>query len=652
MSQLTQPGVQLDDLFRLHLVTDGQLSPDGRTVAYEVKRHDPQTRAELSAIFLHDLATDGGRQLTAGIGLDSQPRWSPDGKQLAFLSTRNGAAQIHLIPVDGGEARVLTTLPLGVSGGIAWSPDGAQIAFAAKPGADAPDPSKPYRITRHMPRADELGYVDWGVQEVFVTAVDGGATRQITHDDSVNSAPAWSPDGSELLYLSALAPHRHRLMPTLRVTALDGQSRPLVDEWGNVIAAAWLPDGRQIAFAGFPAGQPIGTQEQLWLVNSQGASDPVCRSVDFDYKVCGGLQADMAVRSVVRAPRLHVAADGQSAIVQVQVGGAVHLYRIALTGAQNMQPLAIGERSCLLLDARGAQVLFLVSTLHEPVQLALVDSGGERQITQINHNLLAGWDRPRVERLLFSSVDGQQVEGWIMLPDSGSAPYPTVLYIHGGPHSGFGHIFSFDFRMLCSAGYAVLLINQRASTGYGDRFATQIKGDWGNLDYHDLMAGVDFAIAQGYTDGERMGVCGLSGGGNLTCWIIGHSDRFKAAVPENPVINWLSFYGVSDIGPWFAVEELGGHPHEIPDVYARCSPITYAHRCKTPTLLIQGESDWRCPAEQAEQFYTVLKVNGCVVEMVRLPGSPHGGAITGPAAVRQAQNEALLGWMNRWVVNK
>jgi dipeptidyl aminopeptidase/acylaminoacyl peptidase len=146
-----------------------------------------------------------------------------------------------------------------------------------------------------------------------------------------------------------------------------------------------------------------------------------------------------------------------------------------------------------------------------------------------------------------------------------------------------------------------------------------------------------------------LGVCGLSGGGNLTCWIVGHSDRFKAAVPENPVTNWVSFYGTSDIGVWFSRGELGGDPHEIPEIYARCSPITYAHRCNTPTLLIQGEADWRCPAEQGEQFYTVLKANGCVAEMLRLPGGSHGGAIQGPPALRRAQNEALLGWMKRYV---
>jgi dipeptidyl aminopeptidase/acylaminoacyl peptidase len=206
-----------------------------------------------------------------------------------------------------------------------------------------------------------------------------------------------------------------------------------------------------------------------------------------------------------------------------------------------------------------------------------------------------------------------------------------------------------DFQLLAGAGYGVLIVNHRASTGYGNDFSTAIKGDWGNLDYHDLMAGVDHAIALGLADADRLGVCGLSGGGNLSCWIVGQTDRFKAAVPENPVTNWVSFYGVSDIGVWFAVEQMGGHPHEIPEVYARCSPITYAHRCTTPTLLIQGENDYRCPAEQSEQFYTVLKANGCPVEMLRLPNSAHAGAIIGPVASRRAQNNAMLDWFQRYI---
>jgi dipeptidyl aminopeptidase/acylaminoacyl peptidase len=242
------------------------------------------------------------------------------------------------------------------------------------------------------------------------------------------------------------------------------------------------------------------------------------------------------------------------------------------------------------------------------------------------------------------------LEGWLIKPPQGKAPYPTVLYIHGGPHSGFGQAYSLDFQMLAGAGFAVLIVNQRGSTGYGNEFATKIIGDWGNLDYKDLMSGVDYAVEKGLADPDRLGVCGLSGGGNLSTWIVGQTDRFKAAVPENPVTNWISMYGVSDISALFAPWELGGKPHEMLDLYWRCSPIANAHKCKTPTLLIQGESDYRCPAEQSEQFYTVLKASGCVVEMLRLPNSPHDGSIMGSPVIRRAQNDALLDWMKRYVL--
>ena len=403
-------------------------------------------------------------------------------------------------------------------------------------------------------------------------------------------------------------------------------------------------------FAGVPAGTDIGTQAKLWTVSRDGGT-PVCRSESLTCQANGGFQSDM---SSFRAwqPRCVAAADGASAYIQVQAGGVMGICDVALDGAESCRPILSGERACYLMDVRGDRLLFGVSTVNAPPDLFVAgrDGSGERRLTHLNDEFLAGLALPSLEHLLFPGTDGVQVEGWLLKPTMGEAPYPTILYIHGGPHTAFGNVFHFDFQMLAGAGFAVLFINHRASTGYGDAFATAIKGDWGNLDYGDLMAGVDAAIASGLVDPDRLGCCGLSGGGNLSSWIVGQTDRFKAAVPENPVTNWVSFYGVSDIGPVFAVEELGGRPHEIPEVYSRCSPVTYAHRCTTPTLMVQGESDFRCPPEQSEQFYTILKDNGCIVEMLRLPNSFHGGAIAGPPAIRRAQNEALLDWMKRYVL--
>jgi dipeptidyl aminopeptidase/acylaminoacyl peptidase len=281
-----------------------------------------------------------------------------------------------------------------------------------------------------------------------------------------------------------------------------------------------------------------------------------------------------------------------------------------------------------------------------------LDGSNEKRLTHLNDEFLAGVIMPEYVHLQFKGVDGVDVEGWYVKPTTGGdGPYSTILWIHGGPHGAQGYAYAFDTHMLNGAGYGVMYVNHRASTGYGNAFSTAIKGDWGNLDYKDLMAGVDFAIELGLADPDKLGVCGISGGGNLSCWTIGQTNRFKAAIPQNPVTNWVSFYGVSDIGVWFGVEQMGGHPHELPDTYRKCSPITYAHQCTTPTLLIQNEHDWRCPPEQSEQFYTVLKVNNCIVEMLRHPATFHGGSIRGALNLRKSHIESTLNWFNKYIMD-
>jgi dipeptidyl aminopeptidase/acylaminoacyl peptidase len=652
--------IELDDLFRFNFLQGARLSPDGKMVAFAVSNvekdkedADAGEEKEYGAVWLLSLETGEARQLTAGLAQDSNPQWSPEGGRIAFLSTRGKKAQIYLIPVNGGEAQALTSVKQGVGGGPVWSPDGKYIAFTAGPAAEPREPDKPYRVTRHVYRLDMMGYLDGVVQDIYVIPVAGGDPKQLTDDDWQNASPQWSPDGREILYVASMAPDSHAaFLPRLRAVNLEGEVRDVTGDWGEILSFAPTPDGEGIVFAGKPQGHPIGSKSDLWVVNSQGG-EPECRTASLTLGVGGGLQPDMpALLENLLAPNPLVSEDSLVACIRVQEGGTMPIYRVSLEGTEFWTPLVSGERSCFALDLNNQHLLFAVSTLDNPADLFIAnfDGSDERQLTHVNADLLAERDLPMVEHLLFPSADGLQVEGWILKPHVGEAPYPTILYIHGGPHSGFGHIFSFDFQMLAGAGYAVLIVNQRGSTGYGDEFSTQITGDWGNLDYKDLMAGVDYAIEKGIADRERLGCCGLSGGGYLSCWIVGQTDRFKATVPENPVTSWTSIYGVSDIGPWFAVDELGGHPHEIPEVYRRCSPITYAHRCQTPTLLIQAESDYRCPTEQSEQFYTVLKANGCVVEMLRLPASPHAGSIIGEPILRRVQNQALLEWMNKYVL--
>ncbi|MBL8119698.1 MAG: S9 family peptidase [Anaerolineae bacterium] len=645
--------IQADDLFKLKFVMSAALSPDGKRAAYVLSHSDLEAEKDYSAIWLLTLESGEARQLTSGTAIDAAPKWSPDGSHIAFMSTRQDKAQLYIIPVDGGEAKQLTTLKQGVGSGPSWSPDGKHIAFTAVPIEEPRDFNKPYRVDRAVYRFNGMEYLDDVVQSLYVIPVEGGEARRITHDRFNNSSPQWSPDGKELLYLASMSPESHRpFQPKLCiVNLLDNQTRDLLGDWGAAFEASWLPDGKKIVFVGAPNGLPIGSKSDMWLVPVTGGK-PECRTKTLKYGVGGGLEPDMPAFGITDF--IPLSPDGRTAYAGVQIGGTVHIYSVSLTGKEAWKPLLEGDRTAMLMDANSKHLLFINSTMFTPtdLHLAKVDGSDERTLAAPNGEFLATLQMPAVEHLLFPGSDGVQVEGWLNTPAQGHAPYPTVLYIHGGPHGAFGHIFHFDTLLLCASGYAVLRVNHRASTGYGDEFSTAIKGDWGNLDYKDLMAGVDYAISKGWVDADRMGVSGLSGGGNLSCWIIGQTDRFKAAIPQNPVTNWVSFYGVSDIGVWFSVEQLGGHPHEVPEVYARCSPITFAHRCKTPTLLIQGEHDWRCPPEQSEQFYTVLKANGCPVEMLRLPAAAHAATLNGSIPIRRVHNEVLLEWMNRYLLGK
>jgi dipeptidyl aminopeptidase/acylaminoacyl peptidase len=638
--------IGLEDVLELQFVAAADLSPDGRRVVYAVSRTDVEAERDRVALFLLDVETGARRQLTAGKGSDGAPAWSPDGSLVAFVSDRDGAPQLFAIAPEGGEARQLTELPHGVAGTPAWSPDGTKLAFAALGPAERRDPARPYRVTRTYYRFDQVGYIEDALLDIHVVEVAGGEPRRLTDDDRINTEPRWTPDGSAVAYLASANPAAALLSNRLRLVDLEGHVRDFEHPEGLIVGLAFAPDGRLVLLEANRRDRPIGTRADVLVLDLAGGAAE-SRTTTFTGGLGGGLQPDFP--APIGLPALNVTAQGE-ALAVVQTGGRVGVWAFSLDGPERAREVIGGERCVRPLRARGDRLLFHASTIVEPGDLYLAQlGGGERRLTELNGELLRDRSLPGVEHLALSGADGTPVEGWFLRPAGGEAPYATVLYIHGGPHGGFGHVWSTDMQLLCGAGYGVLILNQRGSTGYGDEFATSLAGHWGEHDYLDLMAGVDHAIGQGLADGDRLGVCGISGGGNLSCWIVGQTDRFKAAVPENPVTNFLSFYGVADVGPWFAPAEMGCQPWESPEAYLRQSPITYAHRCTTPTLLVQGEADLRCPAEQSEQFYAVLKANGCVVEMLRIPNSSHTGTIVAAIPARRAQNEALLDWMNRYV---
>ena len=473
MGQERKRNITQDDLFKFNYLLGAQLSPDGRSVVYALGHEGVDEDKEYASIWVLTLDTGQTTRLTGGHAHDSSPQWSPDGTRIAFLSSRDDVTQLYLIDADGGQPRPLTTMKQGVGTGPAWSPDGTRLAFSAAPDVDPPILDKPYRVTRHVYRFYLMGYLDGTLQDVFVIAAHGGEPTRLTHDDWHNTGPQWSPDGGEILFSATMAPDDHlAFYPRLKAVTVEGEVRDITSDWGIVHSASWSPDSARIVFVGVPWGRPIGSKTELWIVDRQGG-EPECRSENLTYQVGGQLQPDMvALLGNWFVPRILVTDDSQQAYVRVQQGGTMPIYRIGLTGTESWAPVLDGERSCFALNLHEGQLLFGVSALDNPADLhiAAADGSNERQLTHLNAELLAERDLPTVEHLLFPSSDGVQVEGWILQPATGEPPYPTILYGHGGPRSGWGHLFSFDFQMLAGAGYAVLIINQRGIDGIRKRF--------------------------------------------------------------------------------------------------------------------------------------------------------------------------------------
>ena len=632
----------LDDL-RYARIGSTRLAPGGKYAICDLTRHDLETELTSTSLWRIDLASGDARQLTREDGRDSAPACSPDGRQIAFLSDRAGPKQVFLLPIDGGEARQLTHLSQGVDGPPAWSPDGESIAFTAGP-AERRDPTAPYRVTRFIYRFDGIGYIDDAAQNIFVQSIHGGAARQLTDDAHLDRTLRWSPDGAEILYLASFDPDRPDLFSAkLRIVNLEGEVEKLLGlDWGFIKNAGWLPDGAGVMVVASRGDQPMATKDDLWILDRETGKTE-------------NRTADLPTGVEVQWFPVFSAADiltaDAAALVNVVERGSRGVCAVALNGAPEWRKLLGGKRTTGLHDADDQKMLFLSGDQANPgdLRIAALDGSNERQVSRFNDDLLCQVEFPQVEELRYQTRDGTPIQGWLLPPNQGEPPYPTILYIHGGPHGWYGYQYGSDFQMLAGAGFAVLFVNPRGSTGYGDAFATALSGNWGVLDHKDLLDGVDSAIEAGFADPERLGICGLSYGGYLTCYTIGQTNRFKAAVAENPITDLVSRYGTADMGPWGSLSELGGTPQEIPEVYRRGSPITYAHNCRTPTLLIQCEEDYRCPAGQAEQFYGHLKATGCVVEMLRIPGESHVASITGPVRAQKAQNDALLAWMQRYL---
>jgi dipeptidyl aminopeptidase/acylaminoacyl peptidase len=652
-----------DDVVRFRIVDDAQISPDGTSVAYVVRRGILDENRYASAIYV--VAANGGepRQLTTGEKRDSAPRWSPDGRTLAFVSDRNGAPQVYLLDTQGGEARQLTSLGRGASSPV-WSPDGSKIAILSSEGYGIDDETrnKPGGFIRHIKRLDyrfnELDYIDDRFSQVWIVDVAGGDPKRLTAGDTSVASFAWSPDGETIAFT---ANRKDRsgfyaqlyVLPTSAAGMTGDDDGALRISEGSDVAAgpAWSPDGGRIAFIGRKPGTRAGGNGDVFVVAPDGEELQAITD-DWDRSPATGSFGD------TWSPRDHTplawSADGRGVTFTASDKGQVGLYRADIEG--DITLVTGGERSISIVSrsADGGRLAFVAGSFTNPCDVftCRADGSDELQLTQVNADLLEELAIQTPEHMPYESFDGTyQLDAWIIRPVGveAEAKAPLVHIIHGGPHSIFGHTFFFDMQLWASQGWNVLFMNPRASQGYGEAFAMGAIADWGGVDWREQEQALDLAIERGGVDPERLAVTGLSYGGFMTNWIVGQTDRYNVAVSENGICNLVSFYGTADIGWYFLEHEMEKPIWENLDWYMRASPIWYIEQMKTPMLLLQAEADYRCPIEQGEQLFTALLARGVPTEMVRFPGESHGQLSAGKPETRLVRRQVTLEWFKRFL---
>lgn len=653
------------DIYAIKLVSDARFSPGGRDVAYVQTILDRDKNDYQSSIALVSISGGTPRRFTVAGGKDTAPRWAPSGDRLAFLSNRSGSKQIWTIPYDGGEATQLTDLPEEVTG-FTWSPDGSAIAFVSKAVSPQPEPHSPeedreasdvVHITKIRFRADGTpGFLDQKPTHIWCIASDGGAPRQVTTGDYSDSQPAFSPDGRELAFVSNRTADRdYNCASEIWVISVQG-GRPRCIAGGDDAYfwhPAWSPDGVSIAFVGHrQATTGHATNYGVWLAAGSGDGTPRNLTAALDRPAGDFAIGDTAVETD-RGPAW--SPEGSMLYFPVSDAGNVHLYRIPVAGGAAEWVVGGARRVLNFSLSENGRVAFVVSDPLNPGDVAICapDGSDERRLTAVNAELLnaVALSTPEEFRITSQAADRHEIHGWIMKPVDFQEDrrYPMVLEIHGGPHAFYANAYFHEFQLLAARGYVVVYTNPPGSQGYGESFAKFTNQAWGEKDMPDVMAAVDHVIAQGYVDPNRLGVTGGSYGGYLTNWLIGHSDRFRAAVTQRCVTNLASMYGTSDIGFSFGEYEFGGTPWDAPEQFARLSPITYVKEIRTPLLIIHSEQDFRCPVEQAEQLYVALKRLRREVEFVRFPDESHGLSRSGKPEHRVERLERILDWFDRYL---
>jgi len=647
------------DLFNLEVATDPEISPDGRTIAYVRRSNDIMTDKARPTIWLVDVATGQQRPLLAGSGSYFSPRWSPDGTRLAYVAAEGGSPQLYVRWMASGESARITGLPDSPSA-IAWSPDGRRIAYSMlvpdepmKLGSAPPKPEGAkwadalQVISAVTYRTDEDGYLKPGYQQIFWVPSDGGAPTQLTFGPTnAGALVSWTPDSRSILFSANLGKDWERNpneAEIYRVGIDGGTPVALTNRKGPDAEPAVSPDGRLIAYVGNDDVGHAYDQTKLYVMNLDGSGKRVL-TASFDRSVDNPhWSADS--RSIYVQYDEH----GSNHVAGVGPDGSVHDVAAGLTGGGLDRPYSGGEFSV----SRGGVVAVTSGDNLHPSDVALASGGGLRHLTRLNEQLQAKALGQPQKLSVASSYDRRPIDAWMITPPDfdPAKKYPLILEIHGGPWAAYGPSFSTDDQLYAAAGYVVLYANPRGSTSYGQQFASEIEQNYPGHDYDDLMSAVDAAIATGHVDPNNLFVTGGSGGGVLTAWIVGKTDRFRAAATQKPVIDLASFALTTDFAAGFSPYWRKQRPWEDPQGYWKYSPLSLVGNVKAPTLVVVGSDDYRTPVSEAEQYYTALQMRGIPTALVKVPGASHGSIAARPSQAA-AKASAILAWFDRYRTDK
>ncbi|MCB2229252.1 S9 family peptidase [bacterium] len=664
-----KPFISADDLYALRLPTAVKISPDESRVAYTVERMDEKKKTYFSNIHIYDIAAGESKQFTFGDHSDRAVAWSPDGRFMAFVSTRDKKTGIYVMPVQGGAERQLLELDGAVSG-LQYTPDGAHLVFALRYNDSNfikdEEEKKKAPVFRHITRleykGDAQGFLPKDRFQVYALNIADSGLRQITRGKRDNLHPCISPDGKLLAFVSNRSkdPDIEGLKFDLFVVPFKGGREKLIrTPAGPVFAPAFSPDGKTIAYLGHdnPNDAWGVTNTHVWIVGVNGSPRARDLMPTWDRMAIDQSISDMG--EMGEGGSLSWSSDGRRIYFTGSDTGATNLFYITRSDGK---PTRVYRGPCHIkaysIAGKTKTVACVYSDLTTPGEVHMCPAafGGEKKakaITDLNRIIRTNRKLGRTRELMFRSFDGTRVQGFLVTPPDfkSTRKYPAILQIHGGPRAQYAFSFFHEMQYLAAKGYVVFYTNPRGGSGRGETWADAIAGGWGDLDYKDCMAAADWLESQKYVDSKRIGVTGGSYGGYMTNWMIGHTNRFRAAVTQRSVVNLRSMYGSSDIG-WELAREFNGHPWNNFENYEHCSPLPYMKNVKTPVLIIHSEQDLRCPIEQAEQMFVTLKVMGKTVEMVRFPEEPHGLSRHGRPDRRVARLEWIRKWFDRYMKRK